>query len=134
MNRILSDEEIEKVFEHRAELMLDSIKAKKIVTNMIDRKKANLVSSILLVNGNIENNPKDLICSKCGCKYVAKYEYGEVLYRLFHGTKEQIEEENLRLNEMSLYINISPYAPEERDKDHFCLGCGYEWRKSCNQR
>ena len=134
---ILSDNEIEKVFEIknscRGEYL--GVKFERIKKEIPDfdlenqNRKFDLINTILFSNGNISNNPKELQCKECGSKYVIEYAYGDVFYRLFNGNEQQKKEEKEKLKKSGLFINVSQYAKGDKDYDYCCLSCGYEWNR-----
>ena len=134
---ILSDKEIKKVFEIKNKCRGENlgVKFEEIKKEIPDfdynnqDKKFEMISNILFATGDINNNPKELQCKECDSKFVIEYTYGDVFYRLFNGNEQQKKEEKEKLKKSGLFINVSPYAKEDKDYDYCCLSCGYEWNR-----
>lgn len=133
--KILSDEEINKIFEIKRNSKNISLgelldKVKKEITNFNYNEgsiKNRLILVAIEVSGNLKNNNPSLICPNCNSKYVLEYLYGDVFYRLFNGTRKQKLEERKKFDKMGLFINISPYGKEEEQNRYCCISCGNEW-------
>lgn len=132
--KILSDEEINKIFEikrNSKNVSLEELleKVKKGITNFNYNEsqiKNRLILFAIEASGNLTNNNPSIICPNCNSKYVLEYMYGDVFYRLFNGTKKQKSEERKKIDKMGLFINISFYGKEEQNK-YCCISCGNEW-------
>lgn len=133
--KILSDEEINKIFEIKKNSKNISVgellnKVKKEIKNF-DYTESSIKSRLILfaieTNGDLTNNNPSIICPKCNSKYVLEYMYGDVFYRLFNGTEKQKLEGRKKFNKMGLFINISPYEKEEGQNKYCCISCGNEW-------
>lgn len=133
--KILSDEEINKIFEIKKNSKNISLvelldKVKKEITNFNydeDSIKNRLILVAIEASGNLKNNNPSIICPNCNSKYVLKYLYGDVFYRLFNGNREQKLEERKKFDKMGLFINVSPYGKEEEQNGYCCISCGNEW-------
>lgn len=129
----LTDEEIKEILEIRVKEdnlggILNTLQRAISGFNLNNKnRKFDLVSNVIFSSGNIRNNPKDLKCKMCGGLYIIKYEYGDIFYRLFNGSKKQKSEEIKRFNNYQLFVNMSPYEKGDNDYDYCCLNCGYEW-------
>lgn len=133
--KILSDEEIEKIFEimkNRKSIrlgeLLDKVKSEIPDFNYRDNSiKNKLILDIINSSGNLKNNNPSLKCPKCNSRYILEYLYGDVFYRVFNGSKKQKLEERKKFDKMGLFINISPYEKEEDQNKYCCISCGNEW-------
>ena len=92
-----------------------------------NQKKSQFIfNDVLGVGGNIEHNPKDLICPNCKGKYVARTYSGELYYRLIMRNQSSKRSWKKKIAKMGLYSN--PWACGEYfSKDYLCLNCGIRW-------
>ena len=83
---ILNNDEIETIINLQANNIGEAIEKLQQMFKEFDLQKSKksqfIFNDVLGVGGNIENNPKDLICPNCKGKYVARTYSGELYYRL----------------------------------------------------
>lgn len=135
MRKLLSDEEINKIFEIKKNKknntlckVYEDIKKEIFGFKVADYSEIyHLILNAIGVHGNVENNDENLICPECNSVYVAKYLYGDVFYRLFNGSAKQKRDEIKKFEKMGLFINIDCYKKEDNGKHYCCISCGYEW-------
>ena len=97
---------------YEAEKSILSIMDKRIVLTEHEKKRALLEERACMTTGDVENNPEDLKCPNCGCKYIVYYEYRCYLRQ---SDLNCIPGKGQRLSALSV---------EFGEEYNYCLGCG----------
>ena len=128
---ILNDKEIEEILNLNLNMedRINWFKNKYDVNKVKENKKTRFVFSIIQgckINGNIQNNPKDLRCPNCKGKYVVRTYAGDLYCRVIAGTEKQKQVENKKLEKIGLHSN--PWAIKgDFTREYQCLNCGIRW-------
>ncbi len=97
---------------YEAEKSILSIMDKRIVLTNHEKKRALLEERACMTTGDVENNPEDLKCPNCGCKYIVFYEYCCYLRK---SDSDCTPVKGQRLSALSVELG---------EAYNYCLGCG----------
>lgn len=141
MRKILSEEEINKIFELKKKVKEEASKEskalslgniEKLIREVVpdfsydNQKRNQLIDIAFSCNGNLLNNPENLKCPKCLGRYIVELRDGDVYYRLFNGSEETKRRKREKFKNSPLFINRASIAGYY-ETSNICLQCGFEW-------
>ena len=88
-----------------------SIMDKSIVLTEHEKKRAMLEERTCMTTGDVKNNPEDLRCPNCGCKYIVFYKFFSYLRKASNRTPAKGQ-------------HLSAVSDESGAEYNYCLGCG----------
>ena len=92
------------------------------VNNMSEpqRTRANNMMFLMMVSGNVKNNPSDWTCPKCGSKYVAQIIYGDLFPVELKDVKKHRTQTYAESKQRLSYLGDGRISDSET---HRCLCC-----------
>ena len=102
-----------------AEKSILSIMDKSIVLTEHEKKRAMLEERTCMTTGDVKNNPEDLRCPNCGCKYIVFYKFFSYLRKASNRTPAKGQ-------------HLSAASDEFGAEYNYCLGCGHRFNDHGN--